>query len=195
MAKVYVTDVEGGTAERYDEVTSQLGPGGVTPPGARFHVAGPTATGWRIIECWDDPAAWQRFINEQVRPIIERQQRPQPPRITELDVDGELVGGTQTPEVAAYVTFPGMDKATFQALEQKVLGGERRLPDGMVQHVNGPSPDGWYFVGLWESEEKRTRFYEETVMPAAAGVEMSGQPRVEILPVHRGVIAPAAARA
>lgn len=195
MAKVYVTDVDGGTADRYDATAKEIGVGDVPPAGMRFHVAGPTATGWRIIECWDDPAAQDRFMREQVMPVIERQQRPQPPRITELDVDDELVGGTQTPEVAAFVTFPGMDKATFQALEQKVLGGERRLPDGGVQHVNGPSADGWYLVGLWESEDKRLRFYEETVMPAAQGVEMSGQPRVEIMPVHRAVIEPAATRA
>jgi|tagenome__1003787_1003787.scaffolds.fasta_scaffold20375338_2 hypothetical protein len=181
MAKVYVLDTDGGDAERYDAIRAEMGLED-TPPGCRFHIAGPTPTGWRLVECWDDPAARERFWNEQVVPVRGRRY-PNPPRVIELDVALGLDGPDDPCEVGMYGVFPGLSGDAFRAMDAKVITpGE--VPDGLIRHVNGPHPDGWYIFDLWASEAKRKRFITERVEPVAPMDELSGPPRFELLPAH-----------
>src|SRR6478672_5031672 len=91
MAKVYVMDFPGGTAADYDAVMVDMDLGGQAPTGARFHSAGPSPTGWRVIDCWDDPAAFDRFSEEKIGPITARHGM-QRPAVQVFDVDGGIDG-------------------------------------------------------------------------------------------------------
>jgi len=192
MAKVYVLDTDGGTAERYDAVRKELGLQ-EAPAGGRFHIAGPTPTGWRVVECWDDPAAQERFYRDQVMPIRQRHV-PQPPRMLELDVDDGIDGPDGPCEVGMLAVFPGLSGDAFRAMDTKVRRRDE-VPDGLVRHVNGPHPDGWYAFDLWASEDKRKRFITERVEPVAPRDELTGPPRFELLPAHSTMLTPAQVRA
>ncbi len=86
--------------------------------------------------------------------------------------------------MAVTVVFqvPGMTAHQYDrvinGLEAKGLGA----PDGRLFHVASPTPDGWFVVDVFESEEKLGKF-AESLMPilAAAGVTPA-QPT--IYPVH-----------
>jgi hypothetical protein len=43
--------------------------GGMLPPGAPSHVAGPTPRGWREVDVWESEQAFERFAHEQVLPL------------------------------------------------------------------------------------------------------------------------------
>ena len=53
---------------------------------------------------------------------------------------------------------PGMTASQYDSvlseLESKGVGS----PDGRVYHVAAPSPDGWFVVDVWESQEQFDRF-------------------------------------
>jgi hypothetical protein len=190
MAKVYVMDFPGGTAAQYDAVMVDMDLQGQLPAGARFHSAGPSPTGWQVIDCWDDPAAFDRFAEESIGPITARHGL-QPPAMRVFDVEGGIDGPEGTPEVAMLGVFPGLTGETFLAMDVKIRARDE-VPDGLLRHVNGPHPDGWYVADLWASEDQRTRFLAERVAPVApAGVE----PRFELLPVHASILTRAQARA
>jgi hypothetical protein len=193
MAKVYVMDFDGTTAEQYDAVMVDMDLGGIAPAGARFHCAGPTPTGWRVIDCWDDPAAFDRFAEERIGPITARH-GVRPPRMQVLDVDDGIDGPEGTPEVGMLAVFPGLSRAAFRAMDEKIRARDE-VPDGLLRHVNGPHPDGWYVVDLWASEDKRTRFLNERVAPVAPHDQLTGEPRFEILPAHGWILSPAHAHA
>lgn len=190
MAKVYVMDFPGGTAADYDAVMVDMDLGGQAPTGARFHSAGPSPTGWRVIDCWDDPAAFDRFSEEKIGPITARHGL-QRPAVQVLDVDGGIDGAEGTPEVAMLGVFPGLTGDAFRAMDVKIRARDE-VPDGLLRHVNGPHPEGWYVADLWASDAQRTRFIAERVAPVApAGIE----PRFELLPVHGSILSPAHAHA
>jgi hypothetical protein len=178
--------------------------GGYLPDGARFHSAGPTPTGFRVIDCWDDAAAFDHFAAEEIGPQTQKQGM-RPPRMTVLDVDDDMTGPLTLPEVAMFIRFAGMDREMFHRLDDQVLI-DGQVPEGLIQHVNGPYDGGWYVVDLWASEAKRTAFMESRVKPAAASVALPAEPTaasvalpaeptVEILPVHGAMVEHAATRA
>jgi quinol monooxygenase YgiN len=84
MAIAVLIDFPGGSQEEYDAVARELGPVGESVagvPGLLFHAAGPTADGWRVIDCWESQEALDRFRQEQLMPAMQR------------------VGGTRRPSV------------------------------------------------------------------------------------------------
>jgi len=56
--------------ENYERLAAALGDG--VPDGLIVHVAGPTDSGFRIIDVWESQGAWERFRNERLRPAIRR---------------------------------------------------------------------------------------------------------------------------
>ena len=190
MAKVYVLDIPGGTAAQYDAVQVEMDLQGQAPEGARFHSAGPSPTGWQVIDCWDDPAAFDRFAEEKIGPATARHGL-QRPAMRVFDVEGGIDGPDGTPEIGMLIVFPGMTGDVFREIDAKVRARDE-VPEGLLRHVNGPHPDGWYVYDLWASDEQRKRFLDEKVGPAAPpGVE----PRFELMPIHASILAPAQARA
>ena len=85
-------DFPGGTAAQYDAVMVDMNLQGQAPEGARFHSAGPSPTGWQVIDCWDDPAAFDRFAEEQIGPYSREVGITEPPQMRVHDVHNHLGG-------------------------------------------------------------------------------------------------------
>jgi hypothetical protein len=59
------------------------------------------------------------------------------------------------------------------------------VPDGLVAHVAGPSPDGgWQIIDVWESEAQCNAFRAEHLVPAVArateGVPGPAKPSISV---------------
>ncbi len=59
-----VQDMPGVREDEYRRVEKHLGPD--RPPGLLAHVSGPTEEGWRIVNVWEDEAAYRRFTSERL---------------------------------------------------------------------------------------------------------------------------------
>ena len=84
MAVCLIFEAPSGTEAQYEQVRSEVGPGDVPPPGALYHVDGPTEGGWYMVEVWDSPKALESFVTEILRPALERAGLTGEPRV--LDV-------------------------------------------------------------------------------------------------------------
>jgi hypothetical protein len=75
MAIAVVIDFEGGSAERYDAVVDEMGlrdqPASAVA-GPVLHAAGPTPTGWRVVDIWESEADLERFRRERLMPATEK---------------------------------------------------------------------------------------------------------------------------
>jgi hypothetical protein len=69
MTYAYVQDVAE-EWENYERLAAALGDD--VPEGLIVHVAGPTDSGFRIIDVWESQEAWERFRNERLRPAVRR---------------------------------------------------------------------------------------------------------------------------
>lgn len=56
--------------EVYERLAAALGD--AVPVGLIVHVAGPTDSGYRIIDVWESRAAWERFRDERLRPAVRK---------------------------------------------------------------------------------------------------------------------------
>jgi hypothetical protein len=56
----------------YRDLMGALELGGAMFPGAVLHLAGPTRTGWRAVDVWDSPEAFERFRAEKLAPAMAR---------------------------------------------------------------------------------------------------------------------------
>lgn len=62
MAVMVKMDIPGGTAAQYDAVISRLDTAGAgAPDGRLYHVAGPTDSGWMIVDVWDSLDSFNVF--------------------------------------------------------------------------------------------------------------------------------------
>ncbi len=84
MAVCLMFDAPGGTSDQYDQVRNEVAPGELPPPGALYHVDGPTEGGWYMVEVWDSHKALDSFVTEVLRPALERAGLSGEPRV--LDV-------------------------------------------------------------------------------------------------------------
>jgi hypothetical protein len=57
-------EMPGVSEAEYRLVEQHLGPD--RPPGLLAHVAGPTDTGWRVINVWQDEESFRRFVSERL---------------------------------------------------------------------------------------------------------------------------------
>lgn len=83
MAIVFVQDVEGGNQELYDKIQVHLQSRENPPAGLIIHTAGPTSSGWRIVDVWESAEALTRFRDERLLPAIQAAVGglPAPPKI------------------------------------------------------------------------------------------------------------------
>ena len=84
----------GATLEQYEGILEKMGltAGGSTPPGAIFHWAAQTDDGLKVVDVWETKEQWERFAEEQVRPVSEQVGFPEP-EIRYIDVHNYMVGG------------------------------------------------------------------------------------------------------
>lgn len=75
MAIAVIIDFAGGTAATYDAVVQEMGLTGqpaAAVAGLIVHMAGPTATGWRVIDAWESQADLERFQQERLFPAAAK---------------------------------------------------------------------------------------------------------------------------
>jgi hypothetical protein len=72
MAVCVITENPRGSREVYDQVIQKLRDSGeYPPPGAIFQVAGEGERGWYVVSVWDSREAFERFVEERLRPAFE----------------------------------------------------------------------------------------------------------------------------
>jgi heme-degrading monooxygenase HmoA len=83
-------------------------------------------------------------------------------------------------------TYNSVSREEYEALFPQVLG-EDRPHEGLIMHAAGEETGGkWHIVEVWDSDENRSRWERETLLPALQqhGVDTSQGPpewtRVEV---------------
>ena len=79
MPFAIIAEVPGGDAHLDQQISELAGVSPTTPPaGALARLAGPTASGWRVISVWESEAAWETFRRERLEPAFRHAGREQP---------------------------------------------------------------------------------------------------------------------
>ena len=75
MSIVVLSETPSMTSEQYDHVNAELGLSDSLPEGCRVHIAGlgPDGSTWRDITVWDSAEQAKQFLDETLRPAMERQ--------------------------------------------------------------------------------------------------------------------------
>jgi hypothetical protein len=68
------------TQAQYDQVRNEVA-GDTPPPGALYHVAGPTDNGWCVVEVWESQEALERFVEEKLQSALQRAGISTQPRV------------------------------------------------------------------------------------------------------------------
>jgi hypothetical protein len=79
MAVAVIVDVPGGNEQLYEQL--KLFPEGKLPEGWLMHLAGPTETGWRVVNIVPSQEEFEAFAREQLAPAAQQVDDP-PPEIT-----------------------------------------------------------------------------------------------------------------
>jgi len=72
MAVAVVIDVPHGNQEFYDQIIPTLFPEGKLPEGWVMHVAGPTESGWRIVNVVPSQEEFEAFARETLAPALQQ---------------------------------------------------------------------------------------------------------------------------
>jgi hypothetical protein len=72
MAIGIVFDGANLTQAQYEQVKSEVFPGGMLPKRMLYHAAGPTEQGWRVVEVWESQEDAQRFFDGTLGPSLQR---------------------------------------------------------------------------------------------------------------------------
>ncbi len=71
MAIAFLIEFSGVTSDQYDRVLERLDLGGKLEVGQRYHVAGPTDDGFRVVGVWDSPDDFDRFFKAKLGAALE----------------------------------------------------------------------------------------------------------------------------
>ncbi len=95
MAVAVVLEFEGATLDQYDEVLKLMGltPKGAGPPGALFHWAAKTDSGFLVTDVWETRELFDAFAQDKIGPLSAQVGLPNPPKITYHDVHSHLTAG------------------------------------------------------------------------------------------------------
>ena len=79
MAIAIIAEAPGGDAQLDQQISSLAGVSPTTPPpGALARLAGPTASGWRVVSVWESEAAWEAFRRDHLEPAFRQIGRDMP---------------------------------------------------------------------------------------------------------------------
>lgn len=78
MAVAMVIEWQGVDQEAYLSLLRELDLGDRMFPGAVLHLAGPVEGGWRAVDVWDSPEAFERFLREKLEAAGARAGLPAP---------------------------------------------------------------------------------------------------------------------
>jgi hypothetical protein len=72
VAVAFIFNGVGVTQAQYEQVVHEVNPDGKVAPGVLFHVAGPVADGWRVVEVWESPEAMEKFFQDKLGAALEK---------------------------------------------------------------------------------------------------------------------------
>jgi hypothetical protein len=72
MPVAVIIDVPNGNQQFYDQIIPALFPAGMLPEGWQMHMAGPTETGWRIVNVVPSKEGFEAFAREQLGPTLQQ---------------------------------------------------------------------------------------------------------------------------
>ena len=72
MSVAVTIDFPDGTEQKYEQVSAALFPKGKLPKGWLLHLAGPTDTGWRVVNVVSSQEQFEAFFREQLLPATQR---------------------------------------------------------------------------------------------------------------------------
>jgi quinol monooxygenase YgiN len=72
MAIVLVFEGAGISQAQYDQVRKEVSPDNKPPAGMLYHVAGPTAKGFRVMEVWENQAAADKFFQDKLAQALPK---------------------------------------------------------------------------------------------------------------------------
>jgi hypothetical protein len=182
MPVMYVLDFAEGTLDGYERVIERMQLNGRLPEGALFHAAGAHGGGVRVIDVWETSDGFQRFAQEQIAPHSAAEGFS-PPDMKRYEVTQLRRGSDQDVGFLQLVFIPGIDRATFEDVDRRVLG-DAGVPQEIVFHVNGPTDDGQYVMDAWPSKEDRDRFAESNIKPAIQAAGLTAMPEFQDMAVH-----------
>jgi heme-degrading monooxygenase HmoA len=81
-----VFSINGVTQAQYEQVFQKVSPNGQMPAGMLFHVAGPTESGWCVVEIWESQDAVQRFFETTLHSALEQAGIPTDPPTVSFQV-------------------------------------------------------------------------------------------------------------
>jgi hypothetical protein len=189
MPVMYILDFKDGTADQYDAVIERMQLGGRLPAGAIFHSAGPTDSGWRVVDVWETSDIFQRFAQEKIAPLSVEAGLGAP-EIRRLEVEQLRRGADKDVEFLQIGFIPGVDRAAFEDLDRHVLG-DVGLPPDCVFHVNGAYDGGQYVMDAWTSKAERDRFRENQIKPGVQAAGIDTVPEFQDLALHNSLRHPA----
>src|SRR6266536_652709 len=164
MSYCFIMDFDGGGSTAYDATMEDMELHGQLPPGALFHGAGASDTGWRVVDVWENAEAFESFAAAKIGPLAGKHGFSAP-RIQSFEVHTTRTSEGDRPTFVQVVRFPGLDEAAFDDLDARVTNQEP--PAGCIYHVNGPLDGSWCVVDAWSSKEIRDEFMANKVGPVA----------------------------
>jgi hypothetical protein len=72
LAVVVIIDIPNGNQQFYDQIIPALFLDGKLPEGWRLHMAGPTETGWRIVNVVPFQEGFETFSREKLGPTLQQ---------------------------------------------------------------------------------------------------------------------------
>jgi hypothetical protein len=60
------------TKEKYEEVRRDVNWEGEPPAGAKFHTAWIDADGFHVLDLWDSPADFEKFVQQRLTPGVQK---------------------------------------------------------------------------------------------------------------------------
>jgi hypothetical protein len=189
MAVLVTLEVLGGTTETYERTNEILGVRGEedAPHGLVSHVCGVTGDGIVIVEVWDSPDSYDRFVHDRLSGAL--MEAGMPPAVPRLRRVHHLRHGSGTAaSVLVMVEPPGLDAEAYDALV-----AELPAQDARALHVGAVKDDGTILiVDLWDSQESFAEFARTQVAEAA---EDMGQVQPRVIPLYNHLRGPASAPA
>ena len=84
MALGAIFEVAGMSQAQYEQVKGKVLPGNSPAPGLLYHAAGPSETGWTVVEVWESQEALNLIFQERVAPALQELGATAQPRFFEV---------------------------------------------------------------------------------------------------------------
>lgn len=91
--------------------------------------------------------------------------------------------------VVMYMEWDGVTPQQYNETRSRV-GWETDVPRGAILHVPCFTGSGVRVTDVWESAEDFQAFAEQRLLPVVREMGITGDPRIDIRPLHEHVFAP-----